>query len=453
MIDRLEKVLAGTKADFVELRGSMSSANRVTIRNAEVQSVNCGALSIFSVRLLNKGSWGFASTNSIDGLQKAARTALKLAQVSQKRSLESALSAEEAHVDDHVAKVRINPKDIALDDKIARLIEINKSQRIEKRINSYETGYVDSVSKCWHVNSEGSRISCEGTASIVTYSSWVKEGKNLQAMARSYGGLVGYEVLDNCFERAADISQRAIKLLDAKLVKSGNYDLVVDPRMAGTMAHEALGHACEADAVLTGESTLMGRLGEKIGSDMVTICDDPTIPEAFGSYPYDDEGVKARKTTLLQNGVLKSYLHSRETAHKMKCPSTANARAQTVGHFPTVRMSNTYFEKGDQTYDELIDIKKGVYIEGMKGGAVEISTGDFQFAAEQGWTIEDGELTQPLRDVVIFGNILKTLKDVDAMSDKVQGFFPGNCGKGMQMVRVADGGPFVRVRGVRVGGA
>jgi TldD protein len=204
--------------------------------------------------------------------------------------------------------------------------------------------------------------------------------------------------------------------------------------------------------VLTGESILRGKLGSRLGADGVTICDDPTVKAAFGFYLYDDEGVRADRHVLVEDGVLRSYLHSRETALKMKTHSTANARAQSVGHFPIVRMSNTYFERGDASFDELIDMRSGVYVEGMKGGAVDISTGNFQFAAERGMMIERGGLVKPLRDITLFGNIMETLKSIDGLGRRTDGFHPGTCGKGLQAVRVADNGPAIRIRGVRVGG-
>jgi len=347
--------------------------------------------------------------------------------------------------------VKINPENISLDQKIKDLLEINKEMKIDKKIVSYDTYYLDSTSNWHYLNSEGSEILFKNSISLITCSSFAKDGL-LQGISRGFGGTMGYEVLEKYRKESKEISRIALSLLKADLIKSGIYDTVIDQRMAGTLAHEAVGHACEADYVLTGESILRRRIGERIGSELVTIIDNPAIPGAFGYYPYDDEGVKARKNTLIEKGILQSFLHSRETAEKFKTNSTGNARAQAVNHFPIVRMSNTYFDIGDSDFEELIDIKKGLYVVGMKGGAVDISTGNFQFAAEQGFLIEKGELTKMLRDITVFGNILETLRKIDGVGKDFKGFYPGTCGKGLQLLRVSDGAPSIRIRNARIGG-
>jgi TldD protein len=449
MLDTLEKYLDAA-ADFVEIRGSITEATSVSIRNDDVEKVVSGKLSLFSIRLLSRGAWGFSTTNNIERLPDVLRSAEKLARVSQKRSLNSGLSDEKVNVDNVTIKPKKDPQNMSLEKKTKDMLGMSKAMRI-KGIENREVDYAESCMGWYYLNSEGARISFETPASLLRFTSYTKKPEPQRA-TDSFGGLFGYELVEKNKGKAERVSRNALRLRKAHRIDSGVYEVVVDQRMAGTLAHEALGHACEADAVLTGESLLRGKLGKRIASRHVTIRDDPTIPQAFGSYPYDDEGVKASKTTLLDKGILQSYLHSRETAQKMEIHSTANARAQSVGYSPIVRMSNTYFEKGDFSQDEIFDIRQGIYAEGISGGAVDISTGNFQFAAESGWLIENGEKTEPLRDISIFGDILGTLANVDAVSKNFKGYFPGMCGKGLQMARVADGGGCVRIRGVRIGG-
>jgi TldD protein len=449
MMDSLARHL-GMPADFVDIRAALSTSNSIAAKSGVLESAVSGTMSLFSVRVLDKGAWGFCSTNSLERLPEVARRALKLARVAASRSLDSGLSEEKAHVDRVRMKVGIRPEDVPLEDKAKKLLALNKGMKRE-RIVSYDASYLDASTHWYYLNSEGSRIESESAGSMLSFAAYAK-ADTLQAAHENCGGMLGAEVFEKYADKPAEVSEKALGLLKAGLVKSGNYDVVIDPKMAGTLAHEAVGHACEADSVLTGESILRGKLGARLGADGVTICDDPAVAGAFGFYLYDDEGVKASRHVLVHDGVLKSFLHSRETALKMGTHSTANARAQSVGHFPIVRMSNTYFEKGDARFDELIDMPSGVYVEGMKGGAVDISTGNFQFAAERGMLIERGELTKPLRDITIFGNILGTLKNIDGLGKKAGSFHPGTCGKGLQAVRVADNGPAIRIRGARLGG-
>lgn len=451
MIDLLDKLLGRLDADYADLRASDFSTDSVSIKNGEVHSAVSGSMKVVSARVLIKGSWGFASTNSPEKAEEMALSAQKLAKIAHRRSLESALSDEKAFRDRVRIKPKRNPADVAMDDKIADVLELNKGMPIDKRIVSYETSYMDAAGSDYFINSEGGRIIFEPVYTMVTYSAYAKDGTVVN-MRENCGGQGGYELLNGARDKAAETSRRALDALAASVVKSGKYDVVLDHRMAGVLAHEAIGHACEADSVLTGESTLKGMVGKRIGSGHATIVDDATIPGAFGSYPYDDEGVPGKKKILIEEGVLKGYLHSRETAQRMGTKSTGNARAQSVGHFPIVRMSNTYFARGDHRFGELLD-GVGLYVEGLKGGAVDISTGSFQFAAELGRLVENGELKETVRDITLFGNIRETLRSVDGVDRDFRGFNPGLCGKGMQMVRVADGGAHVRIRGVRVGGA
>jgi TldD protein len=447
MLDKFEHYLP--KTGFSEIRAAVVKNNCLSIKNGEVEAINTGSLNVFSIRVLQKGAFGFASTNDFGKIRDTIKRALKLAGISQKANLESELSREEISADRINSGFKINPQDIPLEQKTKELLEINKSMKLEK-IVSYDTNYSDANVNWFYLNSKGSRISWDYVASFLSFASYAKE-QTIQEARESFGGFLGYELVEKHWENAEKISKRAQALLKAQLVPSGIYDVVIGPKMAGTLAHEAVGHACEADSILTGESCLRGKLGEKIATEYVTICDNPTIEGAFGFYPYDDEGVKARKNILVENGVLKQYMHSRETAHKMKTNSTGNARAQGIDASPIVRMSNTYFEPCDFEFDELIELKKGIYIEGLRGGAVDISTGNYQFGAEQGFLIENGELTKPLRDIVVFGNVLETLKNIDGVDKNFKGFHPGICGKGLQSCRVADGGPNIRIRGVRVG--
>jgi len=197
---------------------------------------------------------------------------------------------------------------------------------------------------------------------------------------------------------------------------------------------------------------LKSEMGRKIGSELVTIFDDPTILGAFGSFPYDDEGVKARKKMLIERGILTGFLNSRETAGEMNTEPNGSARAQSAGSPPLVRMSNTLIGNGELSFEELIeDIAHGVYLKGTRGGQVDTAKGMFQFNAAEGYLIEKGNLTYPLRDVSLSGSTLDTLNNIDALANDFKLGSPGFCGKG-QLVPVCDGGPHVRIRDAVVGG-
>ena len=200
------------------------------------------------------------------------------------------------------------------------------------------------------------------------------------------------------------------------------------------------------------DSCLDGKLGQNIGNDLVTVVDDPTLMGGYGAYPVDDEGVNTREKVLIKNGVLTEYLNHRETAHHFGVDPNGGARAQDGLHHPLVRMSNTMIHGGTHAdIDELMeDVQYGVYACGTRGGQVDTGRGSCQFAAQEAWLIENGELTRPLKDVSVSGLTLEILKNVDGLTRDASLASPGFCGKG-QTVPVGDGGPVMRISEALVG--
>jgi len=256
----------------------------------------------------------------------------------------------------------------------------------------------------------------------------------------------------NVEERSRRAAEKAVELLKAKPAPGGRFTVIVDGVLAGLIAHEAIGHASEADGVLRGTSILRGKLGERVGSKHVTLIDDATLAEKFGMDFYDDEGVKAQRKILIQNGILKGYLTNREAAGKLNLPATGNARAQNYRYPPIVRMTNTYFKPGDMSLEELLeDVKMGIYAKGGRGGQVNPAEGVFQFGAQEAYLIKNGEIAEHLRDFSMSGFILQTLKNVTGVAKDFD-IYPSFCGKGGQSMRTTCGGPHIRIEGMIVGG-
>jgi TldD protein len=252
-------------------------------------------------------------------------------------------------------------------------------------------------------------------------------------------------------EQGRKAAVTAVALLDARIVKGGTMHAVLDPELAGVFAHEAVGHASEGDLVQQGSSVLGGKTGEQIGSDILTIVDDPTLTE-FGFEPFDAEGVAVARTEIIRKGVLASYLHSRETLAAIGNGTCGHARAMP-GEPPIVRMSNTFIENGDATYDEILrECGSGILLKGSRGGQVDPGRGVFQFNAEFGYLIEKGEVGPMVRDVSLSGEILSTLHRI-ALCGNDRKMHPGYCGKAGQSVPVSDGAPHVLLENAVVGGS
>jgi len=235
-------------------------------------------------------------------------------------------------------------------------------------------------------------------------------------------------------------------------VEGGTYDCILDPRLAGVFAHEAFGHFSEADIIETLPAMReMMKLGGRIGSEAVSIVDDPTRPGQLGFYRYDDEGVAARPTELMRDGVLTGRLHSRRTAASFGEPVSGHHIAEDYRFAPIIRMGCIYIEPSATPLDDLFaQLGDGLYIVNPKGGqtAGEI----FSFGAQSAWEVKDGRRVALLRDLNISGNLYQTLRSIVAVGDDLTFSKTGGCGKGQLSPRSCDGGPHILVRNLLVGG-
>jgi TldD protein len=410
-----------------------------------------------SIRLLRKGCWGFYSANDVSqkSLLKCLDRAYRMAKLS------------DGHVDEKVEilpidftpaqggiKGKKDLRDIHIKEKKKLTLEVAKATLKVKGVHTVTTGYSDGISKRTVIDIDGDMREGEVTRTLLGSQITVREGSKVVSFRTRVGGTRGWELykMEDPVKKGIRGAKSALRLLNAGKAPSGRIPLVADPALTGVFVHEAVGHACESDIVLSGESVLEGKIGKKIAAPNVTIIDDSTIKGGFGSFVFDDEGARAQKRVLIENGVLKTFMLSRETAKKLGLDPNGSARAESVGARPLVRMSNTLMQPGDMKKEELFEgVKKGVYALGTRGGQVDTAKGSFQFNAQEAFLIERGEVTKPLRDVSISGTILETMKKIDGLGKKRFMGEPGFCGKG-QMVPVGDGGPYTRIKSIIIGG-
>jgi TldD protein len=249
-------------------------------------------------------------------------------------------------------------------------------------------------------------------------------------------------------------------LIKGKRAKTGQMDLVVGPEVAGIIAHESIGHPAEADRILGREAAQAGKsymeaswIGKQIGSKSSAIVDDPTLPDSYGFYLWDDEGVKARKRILVKDGKIKEFLHNRETASKFKTLSNGAARANLYSVEPLIRMANTYFPPGDWTLEELIgEVKHGVYMKNFMEWNIDDKRVNQRYVGLEAYQIEKGEILGPIKLPFLEISTFELHKKLDARG-KDLAFQAAECGKGdpLQGIPVWIGGPSLRFRGVRIG--
>jgi TldD protein len=418
------------------------------MKDGKIQEIRSGNNWGGCVRVLKNGAWGVSFTTEPSKLEEIAQTSLKLAS----RLKNVVKLAPIVPAQDNVqSKAKIKVQDVSLDDKKAIMTDAERAANLDG-IVSTTVNYVDMEGTTLFANSEGTELQVAESRVALFLNAVAASDGTIQFGHKSTGGAAGFEILqkEDLEEFGRKPAEKALRLLKAELPPSGKFPVIMDPELTGVFIHEALGHASEADLILQNDSILKDKIGDQIGSPLVTIIDDATM-DAFGYYPYDSEGVKTSKNILVKDGKLVSYLSSRETASQLDIKPSGNARS-VIGDQPIVRMSNTYLKPGDYQFDELLEnMDNGIYLKGSRGGQVDTGKGIFQFNAAESFLIEKGEVKTPLRDVSLSGNILEMLLKVEKVgSDFKMGV--GFCGKSGQTVPVGDGGPHVKVKEAIVGG-
>lgn len=260
------------------------------------------------------------------------------------------------------------------------------------------------------------------------------------------------DVADTVAKTAVD---RAVILFDAIQPPAGEMPVVLGNGVTGVLLHEAIGHGMEADFNRKGISTYSTMIGKKVAEPFVTIVDDAQIPTQLGSINIDDEGTPGQKTVLVENGILTSYMHDKISARHYNVKPTGNGRRESYQHFIQPRMRNTYMENGPSTPEEVIkSVDKGIYVKDVSNGEVKIGEGDFAFYVSQGYMIENGKLTAPIKDINIMGNGPKMLRNITMVANDLElnKGGTGACGKGGQSVPVGFGQPSCLVKSMTVGG-
>ena len=253
---------------------------------------------------------------------------------------------------------------------------------------------------------------------------------------------------------ARESARIAMTNLDARPAPAGEMEMIVGAGGGGVLLHEAVGHGLESDFNRQGVSLYAGRIGERVASELVTIYDDGNIPGERGSLSFDDEGVAGQHKVLVENGILRGYMQDRLNARLMGARATGSGRRQNFRVMPQPRMCNTYMPGGDSSVDEIVrSTKRGIYAKAFAGGQVEISKGDFVFMIAEGYLVEDGKITAPIKNATIVGNGPEAMTKVVAVAgDGRLASRHYTCGKGGQYVPVGVGMPTVKISSITVGG-
>lgn len=314
-------------------------------------------------------------------------------------------------------------------------------------------GYAEGHRRVEIYNSDGRAASDERTRVRLSAQVVARRDGRVETGTDTLGGHVGFDLVEGGWEGVADrASRRALTLLEARDAPTGRLPVVVGNGFGGVLLHEAVGHGLEADAVQKHASVYADRLGEQVAEPFVTAYDDGSRRNEWGSDGVDDEGTPTQRTTIIEGGRLSSYLYDLVRARKDGVASTGNGRRESFRHVPVPRMTNTFFAPGDATPEDLIEgVERGLYAVSFGGGQVEPATGDFVFGVSEGYLIEGGRVTAPVRGATLVGNGLDALRAIDGIAGDLA-IATGYCGKAGQSVPAGVGQPHVRIRELTVGG-
>ncbi|MHA1582449.1 MAG: TldD/PmbA family protein [Candidatus Baldrarchaeia archaeon] len=458
MLGTLEKLVdyvRKLRVDYCDARLEHRETLQISTTNGSIRAISRNVRSGVSVRTFLNGHWGYASSTELswENLKSAAEKAVKIAKsFKNERKIDlNPIVVEKKYK----PPIKIDPREIDLKEKIDLLLELDKSQKkADNRIVNSNVRYRELYTSCMLVNSEGSKIEwTEIRTGIVAMPVSFEAGK-MQSSYFVKSGTRGYELIKEIDPNVEGekVAKEAVELLGAEKPPGGYLTVIVDPDIAGLLAHEVMGHASEADEIVKKRSFLTGVVGENVGSELVTMVDDGTILGAHGTIPFDSEGTPSSRTVIIENGIYKGYMHNLETAAMMNVKPTGNGRAQDYNRRVWVRMTNTFFEKGDWSLEEIIsETKEGLLAMKALEGMEDPVGGGFEARALKGYIIKNGERKALVRSFTLTGKALDILKTVDAVSKdfELQG---GYCGKGEEdFVPVSTGGPYMRAK-ILIGG-
>ncbi len=408
------------------------------------------------IRVVVGETTGFAHTADLseNGLRIAAEAASAVARSGGGGVKEVGLTKQ---TQPSINRIVTMPETVAKADKVELLKRANVAARGEgNSISQVSANYADIRRRILVANSDGLLASDDQVRTRFAVTAVASGDTGMQTGYKSTGFSMGWELFDrvDVEEMGRGAAQTAITKLKARPAPSGAMPVVLAKGSGGVMFHEACGHGLEADAVQKNTTVFAGRVGELVASPLVTLVDDGTMGPEWGSFSIDDEGRPATYNVLIEDGVLTDYMWDFLRARKAGRPtSSGNGRRQSYEYLPMVRMTNTYVLAGQDDPEEIVrQTPNGVFVANLGGGQVNPATGDFVFGMTEAYLIENGEITEPLREANLIGNGPEVLKNIDAVGNDFAMGSPGMCGKNGQSVPVGDGQPTLRVSSLTVGG-
>ncbi|MBF0328513.1 MAG: TldD/PmbA family protein [Nitrospirae bacterium] len=453
LLEKLMKKALKQGGDYADIFVERRVTSAVQLDDNRVEKVTGGTDSGIGIRLIYNGKTAYAYSNDFSEqlLFELADTVSKIAAGD---SPSAAVNLKKIRPEKKMV-IALPPSAVSLNSKVDIVVRGNNvARKSDSRVVQATVIYRDSIQQVKILTSEGTlcedeRVYTLGVVQIVAVSDGI-----VQTGYEPAGGHIGFELFEGELieELAAKAVKRATMMLKAERAPAGRMPVIISSEAGGTMIHEAVGHGLEADLVQQGLSVYSSKKGQEIASRIVTVIDDATIPNKRGSFIFDDEGTQSQRTVLVKNGVLTSYMYDKWTSIKDSVLSTGNGRRESYESKPIPRMTNTFIERGTASPEEVVSsVDRGLFVKKMGGGQVNTVTGDFVFDVQEGYLIENGVVSEPVRGATLIGSGPDILKSIDMVGSDM-GFSIGTCGKDGQGVPVSDAMPTLRIPEMVVGG-
>jgi TldD protein len=453
-LSRLLEVCLSRGGEFAEVYYERTVSNSISLDEDKISTATRGLDMGVGFRVIQGEKTGYAFSDDFDParLKEAAETAALIASgaVKQKPEKFTPLSPPSYYL------VKVSPDTIASKAKADLLIKANAVARaFDKRITQVGVSFYDLNKKIMIVNSEGLYAEDFQTLAWFGVNCAALEGPQRSMGYESKAGSFGFEHFDLSLaeEFGRKAAEMAIRLLPAEDAPAGEFPIVIAAGYGGIFFHEAIGHSLEGDGNRKKTSCFWDKLGQPIAAPVVTLVDDGTYKGGWGTVNIDDEGCVGKNTVLIDKGICAGYLQDRLNAKLMKTGQTGNGRRQSYQFPPIPRMTNTYMHAGESNPGDIIkSVDKGLYIVKIGGGNVDWTTGRFVFSVTEGYMIEAGKVTKPLKGIMLMGSGQDVLKNISLVGSDLLVIGGGSCGKDGQSKPVGFGNPTLKVDKITIGG-
>lgn len=453
LVERVLEAAVSFGGDFAEVFVESVKSNGIVLLGGKIENALSGTDYGIGIRVFEGFNSVYVYTND-DSEENLIRVAKRASQALKANRFQGNILLNEMVIE-NCHPISKMPSKIENSEKVKLMRYAYETMRAyDPVITQASVRYSENVQNVMIANTEGKLVEDQRVRTRLMMQAIATQANEMQVGYFAPGAHKGFELYQEIDVEgyAKEAARMAKTMLFAEECPSGKMPVIIDNGFGGVIFHEACGHSLEATAVAKGTSVFSNKLGEKIASDVVTAIDDGTIPNAWGSQNIDDEGELCRKNVLIENGILKGYMIDKLNGRRMEMAPTGSSRRQSYKYAPTSRMTNTFIAPGNHTMAEMLEgVERGLYAKNMGGGSVNTTTGDFNFSVMEGYLIENGKITKPVRGATLIGTGAQVLLDIDKVGSELE-HGQGMCGSVSGSIPTNVGQPAIRVKSITVGG-